>query len=364
MTRLRQKLAPILLSLAPLCAAAASSQTLAKAQESLALGICAAQTNEVEITDGENSVVFHPGYRRISLNGITAWLNGPAEPDAKDTLTLGTNDVERFLSPAIDGYVTFTTNSPLRVFIDAGHGGDDCGAIAPDGQREKDVALDIARRLGVLLGDAGLQVYYSRTNDIFIPLGVRSEKAAEALADVFVSIHCNTTGSKAAKGVETFALAFAGSESTSADSRISRNEYPGNAFDSGSSALGYLIHSCINMERGEADRGLRHARFQVLRQAPCPAVLVECGFLSNRAENKSLSSARYRERMARAIADGIVAYAELCTAFREAPAEEAPAPGEASGSEDSAPDDAAEEAAQAPGEVAEQAAPGKEEPAP
>lgn len=363
MTRPRKTIL-LLLTSAPLLAAAAPTQPLTEAQDALALGICAAGTNDVEITDGVNSVVFHPGYRRISLNGITAWLNFPAEPDAKETLALSTNDVERFLSPTVNGCMTFTTNNPPRVFIDAGHGGDDCGATAADGQREKDVALDIALRLGTLLEDAGLAVFQTRTNDTFVALAMRSEMAKAANADIFVSVHCNTTGSRAAKGVETFALAMPGSESTSADSRISRNRYPGNDFDSGSSALGYLVHSCINMERGEADRGLRRARFQVLRLAPCPAILVECGFLSNTAENKSLSSARYRERMARAIADGIVAYAELCTAFREAPAEEAPAPGEASGSEDSAPDDAAEEAAQAPGEVAEQAAPGKEEPAP
>lgn len=326
MTRPRKTIL-LLLTAAPLLAAAAPTQPLTEAQDALALGICAAGTNDVEITDGVNSVVFHPGYRRISLNGITAWLNFPAEPDAKETLALSTNDVERFLSPAVNGCMTFTTNNPPRVFIDAGHGGDDCGATAADGQREKDVALDIALRLGTLLEDAGLAVFQTRTNDTFVALAMRSEMAKAANADIFVSVHCNTTGSRAAKGVETFALAMPGSESTSADSRISRNRYPGNDFDSGSSALGYLVHSCINMERGEADRGLRRARFQVLRLAPCPAILVECGFLSNTAENKSLSSARYRERMARSIADGVVAYAELCTAFKEADEGEAPAPG-------------------------------------
>lgn len=298
-----------------------------------------APTNMVAISDGDNVFMFRPGFRRAEINGMAVWLNEPAEPDAKCGMRLGTNDVERFLKPiatvlrsrldaegivkteadAVDAFHKEETNSSFRVFIDPGHGGDDSGAVSADGRKEKNVVLDIALRLGSFLEEAGLEVAYSRTNDVFASLTERSVMASNFMADAFVSIHCNTTGNRDAKGVETFTLALAGSDSTSADTRISRREYPGNGFDAESSVLGWFIHSSVNTERGEADRGLRHARFQVLRQAPCAAVLVECGFLSSRAENTSLGSGRYRERFARAIGMGIIAFSQARVRETETP---------------------------------------------
>lgn len=328
MERLSHKsLIAIAALLAPMLALAAPKHvTLAKVQKKLSLPTVEATTNLVTISDGTNSVTFHPGYRRAAVNGIAVWLNEPADPDYKSTLKIGKPDLERLLVPILDlvraqdgGGDPPKELAPAEeeqddsakrrpVFLDPGHGGDDAGAIsAATGQKEKDLVLDIALRIGEILRDAGVEVAFSRTNDTFVSLSDRSTLAAEAGAALFVSVHANTTGGNIAQGIETFTLSFAESDSTAGDTRITMKEWPGNAFDAESSILGYLVHSRVNTARGEADRGLRHARFQVLRQAPCPAILVECGFLSNEAENLSLESPRYRQRLATAIAKAILA---------------------------------------------------------
>ena len=314
--------------LAPMLALAAPKQiTLSKVQKKLSLPTVEATTNLVTISDGTNSVTFHPGYRRAAVNGIAVWLNEPADPDYKCTLKIGKPDLERLLVPILDlvrapggGEDPPKELAPTEeeqqgdtatrrpVFLDPGHGGDDAGAIsATTGQKEKDLVLDIALRIGEILRDAGVEVVFSRTNDTFVSLSDRSTLATDADAALFVSVHANTTGGNIAQGIETFTLSFAESDSTAGDTRISMKEWPGNAYDAESTVLGYLVHSTVNTARGEADRGLRHARFQVLRQAPCPAILVECGFLSNEAENLSLESPRYRQRLATAIAKAILA---------------------------------------------------------
>jgi len=304
-------IAAIAAAIAAATACAASNLTIDKVAGELALKEIDNATNIVTLADGTNTVVIHPGYRRMSLNGIAVWLNSPAEADFRETSRLSKEDVSRLLQPILDGIRggNATNIPPLRVFIDPGHGGDDAGAIsAATGQKEKDVVLDISMRLGELLVDGGCEVAFSRTNDTFVTLAGRGELAAGEKADIFVSIHANTSARGEARGIETYTLAFKGCDSTSGDARITKKSWPANAFDAESSYLGFCIHSAVNTERGDADRGLRHARFQVLRQSTCPAILVECGFLSNGAENASLASPRYRQRLAVAIANGIQAY--------------------------------------------------------
>lgn len=327
MKRSTENLAAIIFFAAQTLCAAGKPLSLSKVQKTLDLPDLEKNTNTVTVADGTNSIAFRPGYRRTVLNGAAVWLNEPAESDFFQTLRVARPDANRLLKPIIDAERSLAEvrgvaprtgaastpcepSSPFRVFIDAGHGGEDSGAIsAATKQREKDLVLDVALRLGALLEDEGFAVSQSRTNDVFVSLDRRSDLAKKENADIFVSVHANTTGNKDAQGIETFSLSFAESDSTSGDTRISKKEWPGNTHDKESSVLGYFIHASMNTARGDADRGFRHARFQVLRRAPCPAVLVECGFLSNEAENTSLASPRYRQRLACAIANGIKAYA-------------------------------------------------------
>lgn len=318
---LRKIITGLLMSVSAIAASAApKTATLTDVQHALSLPVLENSTNAVTITDGTNSLSLHPGYRRASINGVAVWLNNHAEPDYKNILRISRGDLDHLLVPIFallsstveagiaDTNAVFAADNALPlVFIDPGHGGEDSGAIsAKTGLKEKDLVLDISKRLGSRLADKGLNVAYSRTEDVFASLDERSDMAAASNSTIFVSIHANTSASATACGIETFSLALAGCDSTSGDSKISRKEWSGNACDDSNSILGFCIQSAINTARGDADRGLRHARFQVLRRAPCPAVLIECGFLSNASENTSLESARYRERLAAAIAAGIM----------------------------------------------------------
>jgi N-acetylmuramoyl-L-alanine amidase len=195
------------------------------------------------------------------------------------------------------------------IVIDPGHGGKDKGA---DGRiySEKYLNLQIARKLKDVLRSKGYIVILTRDKDVFIDLAARSGKASAMKADLFVSIHCNSIGRGVSpvNGIETFSLTPEGAPST-ADAKA-RNAYKqnGNANNKNNFLLAYNIQKNILRSTGATDRGLKHARFAVLKDAPCPAVLVETGFLSNLQEERNLGTSAYQNRLAFGIADGIISY--------------------------------------------------------
>jgi len=128
-------------------------------------------------------------------------------------------------------------------------------------------------------------------------------------ADAFVSLHANFAENRQAAGPETYVLPLAGYAATGGDQSYSQRPRNGNSNDVCNTLLGYSIHRRLPGRPGDGDRGLRRARFQVLRQAGCPAVLVEVGFLSNAVEARLLASGWFRDRLARAVADGVLDYA-------------------------------------------------------
>lgn len=259
------------------------------------------------ISDGTNSLAFFLGLRKVVYNGNTIWINEPSDPDPEKKTFIRNEDYRKFLLPIITpGKIT---NNIHRVFIDAGHGGDDGGCSSPfRSLHEKDLVLDLSLRVGELLKDEGLEVFYSRKDDKFVSLTDRGNLAEKCKADIFVAIHANSAGSKSARGSETYIMPLANFQSTAAESRISKNAYPGNKFDSLSASLGYSIHKYFPGHLGYTDRGLRHARYQVLRQAEYPAVLLECGFLSNDDDSRNLASNWYRDRLAERFATGIMEF--------------------------------------------------------
>ncbi len=229
--------------------------------------------------------------------------------DSRGGFTFEYVDMVNLIAPLFAAQVS--TNRPLRVQLDAGHGGEDSGCISPHGGLyEKDLVLDIALRAGEILAARGIEVIYSRTNDTFVSLAGRSGIAAKYKADAFVAVHANFAENQTARGIETFTLPFAKMPSTTAESSVSTIARIGNAHDYSNTVLGYEIQQRMPGRLGEADRGLRHARFQVLRDTPCPAVLIEIGFLSNPTDSRNLSSNWYRDRIALAIADGVCAFSD------------------------------------------------------
>ncbi|BAY28313.1 cell wall hydrolase/autolysin [Nostoc carneum NIES-2107] len=176
-------------------------------------------------------------------------------------------------------------NGRMVVLIDPGHGGKDPGAIGIGGVREKDIILPIGMRVAQILQQNGVQVIMSRNSDYFVSLEGRVAMAARARADVFVSIHANSAGAGRpdVNGLETY------------------------YYDSGLS-LARIVHTNILQSLNVRDRGVRRARFYVLRKSSMPSILVETGYLTGRVDVANLQSSNYQNQMAEAIARGILQY--------------------------------------------------------
>ena len=171
--------------------------------------------------------------------------------------------------------------SPITVVIDAGHGGHDRGGIPGQRVAEKDMTLDVALRLSNVLSASGYRVVMTRSTDVFVPLGGRVAIANSYRNAVFVCIHFNATGRSGASGIETYFY--------------SRDSLP----------LASAIHHYVTGGAPSANRGVRRRGYYVLRRTSIPAVLVECGFLTNPTEAAYAQSASYRQKLAEEIAAGI-----------------------------------------------------------
>ncbi|MGA0333117.1 MAG: N-acetylmuramoyl-L-alanine amidase family protein [Kiritimatiellia bacterium] len=265
----------------------------------------------VRLKGGVHELLLRKDSRRAELNGTVIWLNDPMV--VKNRLwVLSQTDVQLSLKPLLVPTEVLQGRGHRIVVLDAGHGGEDGGAVSPTGLLEKQVVLDITRRVRAHLLTRGVEVYLTRHDDRELELTERPRRAEKWNADVFVSIHANS-GGPTALGTETFALSLPAYASTNQrpGTEIPQEENPGNRFNQANMLLAYSIHHSLLQESGLSDRGLRRARFAVLRDAPCPAALVEVGFLSHPAEGASLARAEIREARAQAIARGIDNYLRL-----------------------------------------------------
>ncbi len=211
----------------------------------------------------------------------------------------------------------------IKIVIDAGHGGEDPGAIGPNGTMEKDVNLAITRELAHLFEDEkNIEIILTRKDDTFIPLVDRTNIANENHADIFISIHCNASLKKTSYGFEVYFLSENVSDPDAMATQILENSVVElekkpdkkrtklqellwsmivNEFINESSELCYLISQEIPRRIKVENRGVKQAGFYVLRGAQMPAVLVECAFISNHAEEIKLRNPRIQKQ----IADGI-----------------------------------------------------------
>lgn len=197
------------------------------------------------------------------------------------------------------------------VVIDPGHGGLDNGTRGRLGE-EKAYALDLGLRLRDELERRHFRVLMTRQTDVAVPKGLRGELATEVGRSVLVSLHFNQNNSTAVNGLETYAMTPIGLLSSN-DTRSGPEAslgFNGNLRENASIALAAAVHSQILHRCGPADRGVRRARFAVLKDAERAGILVEGGYLSNLSENTRVHSPDYRTRMAGAIAEGIAQYRE------------------------------------------------------
>lgn len=259
--------------------------------------------------------------RDMVLNGLRVLLGEPAALRG-GTFYVSRIDAEKLLQPILNPAAVKAAAPPaLRVImIDPGHGGQDTGTQnKPLKLDEKIFALDVANRLSALLQKQGYRVLMTRTDDRFVPLPQRAEMANKAGADLFVSVHFNAVGGAPnVKGSETYVMTPQYQRSTgSAKAEASDKEAnPGNSNDPWNALLGYHMHANVLSKIGSDDRGLKHARFAVLRLVKCPAVLVEAGYLSNMDEAKKIAMATYRQDIAVALAAGVRGYAQAITTVK------------------------------------------------
>jgi len=255
-----------------------------------------------------NRIEFEVNSRRAWINGVMFWLHHPCRGSGNNW-SIQEVDFKKGIDPILRSYAYVPKRVPQLVVLDPGHGGKDTGAVGPNNIREKDVVLDITHRVRKLLETQKIPVRMTRTADTFPSLQQRSDYAYKVGADLFVSIHADGAGDSSASGVETFISTAPGCESSNhygqgGDTSAQKN----NQYDGANAVLGFSLQSNHVKASGRTDRGLRRARFAVLKNAPCPAALVECGFLTNPTEESLLNSSSYRENVARGIANGIFGY--------------------------------------------------------
>jgi N-acetylmuramoyl-L-alanine amidase len=285
----------------------------------------AAETVSVKASDATPDAATANSISKATLSGAKVHLKATLKESARvepPPVPEPNRDGERSLTRALGLKIN-------RIVIDAGHGGHDTGTIGPHGLLEKDVCLDVALRLGNLIEQKlpGAEVIYTRKDDTFVPLEERTQIANDAKADLFISIHANSSEDRSTRGVETYYLNFA----TSADAmevaarensesqesmhdlqdlikKIARNDKIEESKDLAEDIQDSLSGRLQLVSRRERNRGVKKAPFVVLIGANMPSVLAEISFLSNPYDESLLRKASQRQRIADGLYRGIATY--------------------------------------------------------
>lgn len=225
-----------------------------------------------------------------------------------------------------------------RIVIDAGHGGHDDGTVGPDGVLEKDVVLDVALRLATLVQTRlGAEVVLTRSDDTFVPLTERTAIANEHKADLFLSIHANSSPAPSVSGTETFllnlnsspgAIAVAARENAGSDKSvgelrdliqsIAQNDKIAESQNFAADIQTSIFAQAAKGNAAARDRGVKKAPFVVLIGARMPSALAEIGFLSNPHDESNLNKPEYRQKIAESLYHGIAQYSQSLSHFEVA----------------------------------------------
>jgi N-acetylmuramoyl-L-alanine amidase len=265
-------------------------------------------SHTVSLRSERRGIRAQAGTSELYINGVRFVTDFPIFSSGDDEL-ISAMDVSKIIEPIMRPNRLRNAHKIQTVVLDPGHGGIDQGASNRWGT-EKTFALDVALHAKADLQRAGYRVEMTRTRDVSVSLEDRVRIANRFSDAVFVSIHFNYSG--AAEGLESYALAPEGVPSNAAnESHVSSADVQacaGNAQDEHNIALTAAIHAMVLSRVSMFDRGVKHARFHVLRGVKIPGVLVECGFLSNTAEGQRIATAQFRQEVATAIAQGVQNY--------------------------------------------------------
>ena len=248
--------------------------------------------------------------RQLYINRLPIYLGFPTV-ESKGQLFIATADYQQVLQPILTPQVFKDRPRIRRIVIDAGHGGKDSGARNDAyGLLEKNLTLDVARRLKALLERSGFEIVMTRDSDVYIPLAQRPKVANRAKADLFVSLHFNAAGSTSAAGFESYALTpqYQASSKYPRPTSKDAKRYAGNEQDPWNALITYHLERSLVKRLGGPDRGMKRARWSVLKDLECPGVLTELGFVSHAETAKKLRSPAFRQTLAQSLYEGIVAY--------------------------------------------------------
>jgi N-acetylmuramoyl-L-alanine amidase len=266
----------------------------------------------IVLTDGRTRLETTGDGREIIINGVKQWLSFPLLSQGGNIL-VSRFDLAKTIEPCLRPTMIGNLQPFHTVIIDAGHGGADRGARSATGF-EKDYTLAVVRELKRALENKGLRVLMTRADDTFLSLEGRAQQVNDTRDAIFVSVHFNSsTDGGFANGFEVFAMTPRGAASTG-DNGTTLEQFqnqPGNDFDNASLALATSVHHAILGHIPQLDRGVKRARFAVLRLARAPAILVEGGFLTNSNESQRINDASWRKKLAESIAQGVQSYQEL-----------------------------------------------------
>ena len=292
-------------------------------------------TRALDISKGNHKINLRVGDSLALVDGKAQNLHDPVDI-YQGTIVVPSKFKEEILDTLFKESfpvtkMTFPVASIKKVVIDAGHGGNDPGAIGNTGLREKDVNLDIAKRLANLLRQQGIEVVMTRSTDKFIPLDKRVDIANASGADLFVSIHANANRVRSLKGFEVYYVAPTVSDSKRATSAADSASLP---LDSSTLAshsknvktiIWDMIYTYNRAESIELSKaichamdskvecpiiGIKGARFEVLRGVRMPGVLIETGFVSNPSEERMLKNSFYRQKITEGIMQGLSSYVQ------------------------------------------------------
>ena len=264
----------------------------------------------VRMTMPGGTLQFTVDSRKMNLKGIIVWLSAPVV-FRNGSAYVGRSDLSQTIEPLLFPTKNPTSPTVKTIVLDPGHGGKDPGN--QEGRRqEKQYTLLFARELGEMLRKAGFKVSLTRNSDTFIDLPERPDTARRRRADLFLSLHFNSAdgvGASAVKGAEVYCMTPARTSSTNARGEgASSGAYPGNRFDRKNLLLAYQLQKALTTRAGSEDRGVKRARFAVLRSAEMPAALIEAAFMTHPADSRKIYDAMSRRALAQAIVDGVLAY--------------------------------------------------------
>lgn len=271
--------------------------------------------NDVQVWNGSTKMQFAAESKKISLNGVIIILSEPVR-NQNGSPYIANVDLTTVVNPILFPPRNRARSPVKHICIDPGHGGKETGYVVGR-EQEKKYTLLLAQELGDQLRRAGYTVSFTRTSDTLVELPVRPEIARRRGADLFISLHFNSAGytSSEIRGVEAYCMTPQRASSTNARGESgnsgSSGAFVGNLNNARNMVLAYELQRAITHGAGVEDRGVKRARFAVLRDAEMPAVLIEGGFMSNPAEAKKIFSATWRKQMAEAIAGGIASYRKI-----------------------------------------------------